>query len=54
MSTNRAHGIWRLHGLQVSRMRPRPWAVWAYDFVFDACANEQQLKCLTVIEGRCG
>jgi hypothetical protein len=22
--------------------------VWAYDFVFDACANGQQLKCLTV------
>ena len=24
--------------------------VWAYDFVFDACANGQQLKCLTVDE----
>ncbi len=24
--------------------------VWAYDFVFDACANSQQLKCLTVID----
>lgn len=24
--------------------------VWAYDFVFDACANAQQLKCLTVID----
>lgn len=24
--------------------------VWAYDFVFDACANGQQLKCLTVID----
>ena len=23
----------------------------AYDFVFDACANGQQLKCLTVIDG---
>jgi putative transposase len=23
---------------------------WAYDFVFDACANGQQLKCLTVID----
>ena len=36
--------------------RPRPLAptganqVWAYDFVFDACANGQQLKCLTVID----
>jgi putative transposase len=24
--------------------------VWAYDFVFDAYANGQQLKCLTVID----
>ena len=24
--------------------------LWAYDFVFDACANGQQLKCLTVID----
>jgi putative transposase len=24
--------------------------VWAYDFVFDTCANGQQLKCLTVID----
>ena len=24
--------------------------VWAYDFVFDACANGQKLKCLTVID----
>jgi putative transposase len=24
--------------------------VWAYDFVFDARANGQQLKCLTVID----
>jgi putative transposase len=27
-----------------------PNNVWAYDFVFDACANGQQLKCLTVID----
>ena len=27
-----------------------PNHVWAYDFVFDACANGQQLKCLTVID----
>ena len=27
-----------------------PNQVWAYDFVFDACANGQQLKCLTVID----
>ena len=24
--------------------------MWAYDFVFKACANGQQLKCLTVID----
>jgi putative transposase len=24
--------------------------VWAYDFVFDACATGQQIKCLTVID----
>ena len=24
--------------------------VWAYDFLFDACANGQQLKCLTVVD----
>lgn len=36
--------------------RPRPLPatgagyLWAYDFVFDACANGQQLKCLTMID----
>jgi len=65
MSTDRAHRLWRLHGLQVPRRRPRRRVassrprplpptgvnhVWAYDFVFDACANGQQLKCLTVID----
>ncbi len=24
--------------------------IWAYDFVFDTCANGQQFKCLTVID----
>ena len=24
--------------------------MWAYDFVFDRCANGQQLKCLTVVD----
>jgi len=24
--------------------------VWSYDFVFDACANGQSLKCLTVVD----
>ena len=65
MSTDRAHRLWRLHKLQVPRKRPRrrvavsrprplsPMTmgqVWAYDFVFDACANGQQLKCLTVVD----
>jgi putative transposase len=28
----------------------RPNEVWSYDFVFDACANGQQLKCPTVVD----
>lgn len=65
MSADRAHRLWQLAGLQVPRKRPRRRVassrprpvpaleanhVWAYDFVFDACANGQQLKCLTVID----
>ncbi|MFM0053764.1 IS3 family transposase [Caballeronia grimmiae] len=65
MSADRAWRLWRLAGLQVPRKRPRRRVsthrprpqpataarhVWAYDFVFDACANGQQLKCLTVID----
>ena len=65
MSADRVHRIWRDAGLQVPRKRPRRRVavgrprplpafranhVWAYDFVFDACANGQQLKCLTVID----
>jgi len=65
MSRHRAHRLWRLAGLQLPRRRPRrrvaasrprpvpafgPNHVWAYDFVFDGCANGQQLKCLTVID----
>ena len=65
MSADRAHRIWRRAGLQVPLKRPRRRAamnrprpipstqanhVWAYDFVFDACANGQPLKCLTVID----
>ena len=65
MSADRTHRLWRLAGLQVPRKRPRrrvavsrprPLApvgigqVWAYDFVFDACANGQQLKCLTIVD----
>lgn len=65
MSAGRAYRLWRLAKLQVSRKRgrkrvassrPRPQAparanqVWNYDFVFDRCANGQQLKCLTVTD----
>jgi putative transposase len=65
MSADRAWRLWRQAGLQVPKKRtrrrvatgrPRPQPptgarqVWAYDFVFDACANGQQLKCLTVID----
>jgi len=65
MSVDRAHRLWRLHRLQVPRKRPRrrvaasrprplpatgAGQMWAYDFVFDACANGQQLKCLTVVD----
>ena len=27
-----------------------PNQVWAYDFVFDRCANDQTLKCLTIVD----
>jgi putative transposase len=65
MSADRAHRLWRQAGLQVPRRRPRrrvatnrprplPAAarnhVWAYDFVFDRCANNQTLKCLTIVD----
>jgi putative transposase len=65
MSPGRAHRLWRRARLQVPRKRgrkriasgrPRPKAptganqVWSYDFVFDWCANGQQLKCLTVTD----
>jgi putative transposase len=65
MSPQRAHRLWRQAGLQLPRRRPRRRVatsrprpvpasaanhVWAYDFVFDACANGQQLKCLTIVD----
>jgi len=63
MGTDRAHRPWRTAKLQVPRRRPRrrvatrrplpPTArnhVWAYDFVFDACENTQQPRCLTVVD----
>lgn len=65
ISPDRCHRLWRQAGLQVPRRRPRRRVagsrprplppldrnhVGAYDFVFDACANGQQLKCLTVVD----
>lgn len=56
--------LWAMAGLQVPKKRrrkqsvtrQRPFAptgknaVWCYDFVYDACANGQKLKCLTVVD----
>jgi len=65
MSADRAYRLWRQASLQVPRRRPRrrvatsrprplpPTAlnhVWAYDFVFDTCADGAALKCLTVVD----
>jgi putative transposase len=65
MGVDRVYRLWRQAGLQVPRKRrrrrvagsrPRPLPptaanhVWAYDFVFDACANKQVLKCLTIVD----
>jgi putative transposase len=65
MGATRAYRLWRQAGLQVPKRRPRRRVatsrprplpatginhVWAYDFIFDSCANGQTLKCLTVID----
>jgi putative transposase len=65
MSFKRAWRLWSAAGLPLSRRRPRrrvaasrprslpaqgPNQVWAYDFVFDATAGGQVLKCLTVVD----
>jgi putative transposase len=65
MSADRMYRLWRQEALQVPKQRPRrrvatsrprplpPTAVnhvWAYDFVFDTCADGRTLKCLTVID----
>jgi putative transposase len=62
---HRAHRLWRQAGLQLPRRRPRrriaggrprplPAAhanfIWAYDFVLDATAAGQQIKCLTIVD----
>lgn len=60
----RCSRIWAKAGLQVPKKRRRRRAgvalrplaptsknsVWSYDFVYDACANGQKLKCLTVVD----
>ena len=65
MGPQRTYRLWCVAGLQLPRRRPRrrvaasrprplpatgPNQVWAYDFVHDACASGQKLKCLTVID----
>ena len=65
MSVDKAYRLWSKAGLQVPRKRPRKRVaasrprpqlpmganeLWAYDFVYDACANGQQIKCLTVVD----
>ena len=65
LGIDRMYRLWRQEGLQVPKKRPRrrvaasrprplpPTAinhVWAYDFVFDTCADGRSLKCLTVID----
>ena len=65
LGRDRTARIWAGSGLQVPAKRTRkryrsqnrqphvatgPNEVWAYDFVFDACANGQKLKCLTLID----
>lgn len=65
MGADKAFRLWTKAGLQVPRKRPRKRVsasrprpqlpmganeLWAYDFVYDACANGQQIKCLTVVD----
>ena len=66
LSAGRMHRLWRKHGLQKPRKRPRKRIkglarnhmerpvvankVWSYDFVFDHVATGQKIKCLTVVD----
>ncbi|MGH9163701.1 MAG: IS3 family transposase, partial [Vicinamibacteraceae bacterium] len=65
LGTDRMYRLWRQEGRQVPKKRPRRRVatsrprptpatginhVWAYDFVFDTCADGRPLKCLTVID----
>jgi putative transposase len=60
LDRDRAARIWVASGLQVPSKKPKkryrsqnrqpfvatgPNQVWAYDFVFDGCANGDKLKC---------
>ena len=65
MCAARAYRLWNLELLQLPRMLPhrliadsclRPFAsgnanqVGSYDYLFDAYANGQQLKCMTIVD----
>lgn len=64
LGKERCNRLWTKAGLQVPKKRRRKRAgsmmrplapstknsVWCYDFVYDACANGQKLKCLTVVD----
>src|SRR5258708_3609501 len=64
VNRKRVRRVWRALGLQATRKKRRkirtgqprvltptgPNQVWAYDFVHDACANGQTLKCLTLVD----
>ena len=64
MSPERTYRLWRQAGLQVPKRRPRRRVAtvgrgraadrdqsrWAYDFVFDTCADGRSLKCLTIVD----
>jgi putative transposase len=65
MSAGKVQRLWQQAQLQlpakrqrkrIASARPQPNAAnrinhtWAYDFVFDACANGHHIKCLTIVD----